>query len=258
MKRVLCPQLPKAHRPANLSEDEANHAVRVLRLRDGDSVEAIDGQGHSVPAILRMHGTAVRLELAAGGGTRTETANAIVPVVLEMAILKGDAMEWVVEKAVELGVHALCPVLTAHTVVQIKNKGPEAFRERWQKIADQALKQCGRLERLRIDVPTELELLIAHHPSNARAPRYWCDEASVASAAELHQKLTGRLEYDEVRLLVGPEGGWSEEERGWLATSSEKVQLGPLILRAETAALYGVSLLTAALRASNRLTKTHG
>lgn len=258
MKRVLCPQLPKPHRPATLSEDEANHAVRVLRLRDGDTVEAIDGQGHSTPAILRLHGDTARLELASGASPRVEAANAIVPLVLEMAVLKGDAMEWVVEKAVELGVHALCPVLTAHTVVQIKNKGPEAFRERWQKIADQALKQCGRLERLRIEAPTDLELLIAHHPSTARVPRYWCDEASVANAPELHTKLSGSLQYDEVRLLIGPEGGWSEEERGWLATSSEKVQLGPLILRAETAALYGVSLLTAALRASNRLTKTHG
>jgi len=258
MKRVICPQLPKAHRPSTLSEDEANHAVRVLRLRDGDSVEAIDGQGHSTPAILRIQGGITRLELATGATPRIEAANAIVPLVLEMAVLKGDAMEWVIEKAVELGVHALCPVLTAHTVVQIKNKGPEAFQERWQKIADQALKQCGRLERLRIAPPTELEQVILNHPASARVPRYWCDEASVASAPELQQKLGGALQYDEVRLLIGPEGGWSEEERGWLATSSEKVQLGPLILRAETAALYGVSLLTAALRASNRLTKTHG
>lgn len=258
MKRVLCPQLPKPHRPATLSEDEANHAVRVLRLRDGDTVEAIDGQGHSAPAILRMQGGVTRLELTSGGGARVESANAIVPLVLEMAVLKGDAMEWVVEKAVELGVHALDPVLTAHTVVQIKNKGPEAFRERWQKIADQALKQCGRLERLQIGLPISLESLILKHPATNRVPRYWCDEASVSSAPELQQKLSGPLQYNEVRLLIGPEGGWSEEERGWLATSAEKVQLGPLILRAETAALYGVSLLTAALRASNRLTKTHG
>lgn len=262
MKRVLCPQLPKPHRPVTLSEDEANHAVRVLRLRDGDSVEAIDGQGHSAPAILRVHGGPPRLELATASESRaahrTDAAGAVVPLILEMAVLKGDAMEWVVEKAVELGVRKLVPVLTAHTVVQIKSKGPEAFRERWQKIADQALKQCGRLERLLIETPVPLEQVIAREPSSARSPRYWCDEAAGSASPELSQKLAGASELEQVRLLIGPEGGWSEEERGWLAGAAEKVQLGPLILRAETAALYGVSLVTASLRASNRLTKKDG
>jgi 16S rRNA (uracil1498-N3)-methyltransferase len=261
MKRVLCPQLPKPHRPVTLSEDEANHAVRVLRLRDGDSVEAIDGQGHSAPAILRTQGGVIRLELASGesrAAQRTDAPNAVVPLVLEMAVLKGDAMEWVVEKAVELGVRTLVPVLTAHTVVQIKHKGPEAFRERWQKIADQALKQCGRLERLKIETPAALEQIITRHPASARSPRYWCDEAAGLATPELSQKLQSAGSLDQVRLLIGPEGGWSEEERGWLAPAAEKVQLGPLILRAETAALYGVSLVTSALRASNRLTKKDG
>src|SRR4051812_13831011 len=105
MKRVLCPQLPKPQRPATLPDTEANHAVRVLRLRDGDSVEAIDGKGHSVPAILRIQGTIVRLELAAGTtAARVSQPGAVVPLTLEIAVLKGDAMEWVVEKAVELGV----------------------------------------------------------------------------------------------------------------------------------------------------------
>jgi 16S rRNA (uracil1498-N3)-methyltransferase len=263
MKRLLCPQLPKPHRPAPLSEEEANHAVRVLRLRDGDSVEAIDGQGHSAPAILRVHGGPPRLELATGEARvaakpRTDAPDAVVPLTLEMAVLKGDAMEWVVEKAVELGVRRLVPVLTAHTVVQIKSKGPEAFRDRWQKIADQALKQCGRLERLQIELPASLEEIIARQPASERAPRFWCDEAAGEGVVDLHTHLSQRLSVDEIRLLIGPEGGWSEEERGWLTPAAQRITLGPLVLRAETAAVFGISLVAAALRASNRLTKTRG
>jgi 16S rRNA (uracil1498-N3)-methyltransferase len=266
MKRILCPQLPKPHRPVNLPEAEANHAVRVLRLRDGDSVEAIDGQGHSVPAILRTHHGPTRLELPSGVGlagqstARAEAPGSVVPLILEMAVIKGDSMEWVVEKAVELGVRTLIPVTTAHTVVQFKNKGPEAFRERWQKIADQSLKQCGRLERLMIEAPISLEELFTHTPSSEKAPRYWCDEAAGPNAPDLPQKLADlKTEtFNEVHLLIGPEGGWSEAERAWLATAAEKVQLGPLVLRAETAALYGISQITAALRGPKLLTKTHG
>jgi 16S rRNA (uracil1498-N3)-methyltransferase len=270
MKRILCPQLPKPHRPVTLHDDEANHVVRVLRLRDGDSVEAIDGQGHSAPAILRMHGGPPRLELAtapkdsphraAQASARTEAPGAVVPLTLEMAVLKGDAMEWVVEKAVELGVRTLVPVVTAHTVVQLKAKGPEAFRERWQKIADQALKQCGRLERLEIALPVGLEERVRAEPRSAQSPRYWCDEAAGPGAADLPSRLASLRPggFEEVRLLIGPEGGWSEEERQWLAPAAERIQLGPLILRAETAAIYGISQIVAALRGANLLTKTHG
>lgn len=264
MRRILCPQLPKPNRPVTLPETEANHAVRVLRLKDGDTVEAIDGQGHSAPAILRTHGGPARLEVAGTASPawippRSEAQGAVVPLVLEMAILKGDAMEWVVEKAVELGARALVPTVTAHTIVQVKSKGPEAFRDRWQKIADQALKQCGRLERLEVELPAKLEDLVARHPG---ATRYWCDEAAGADAPDLFSDLLENPGRPEIRLLIGPEGGWSEAERGLLAPAARKVTLGPLVLRAETAAVHGISLIAAAHRASpailGRLTKTRG
>ena len=252
MPRLLCPQLPKAHRPVTLPEAEANHALRVLRLRDGDTVEAIDGKGHAVPAILRTQpGGGARLELAGGASLQASTghartgADSVVPLVLEIAVLKGEAMEWVVEKAVELGVRELVPLLTDHTVVQVgRAKGPEAFQARWQKIADQALKQCGRLESLRVAAPTALDLALK---LPGPATRFWCDEKAGKGAPELGARLLGPPVY-EARLLVGPEGGWSARESERLAGSGERVSLGPLILRAETAALFATSLLASALR----------
>ena len=146
LKRILCSKIPEPHRAVELEETEATHATRVLRLKDGDRVEAMDGKGHSALATLRTRNGPPRLEYIEKTEAQVSTGQ-LVPIILEMSVLKGDAMEWVVEKAVELGVTTLVPVLTAHTVVQMDRKGPEAFQERWQKIADQALKQCGRLDR---------------------------------------------------------------------------------------------------------------
>ncbi|MGK5085554.1 RsmE family RNA methyltransferase [Bdellovibrionota bacterium FG-1] len=263
MKRLLCPQLPKPNRPSPLAETEAVHAIRVLRLKNGDTVEAIDGQGHSAPAILRIHGGLARLELAATdlytAQVRTSAPDTIVPLTLELAILKGDAMGWAVEKSVELGVSRLIPTITAHTVVQVKMKGPEAFRERWQKIADQALKQCGRLDRLIIDLPTPLEELIAREPSSTDSPRFWCDEAATDATPDLLSAFrASSAPIHPVRLLIGPEGGWSEQERELLSAAAQRVSLGPLVLRAETAAVFGSSVLVAGLRSANRLTRTGG
>jgi 16S rRNA (uracil1498-N3)-methyltransferase len=168
-------------------------------------------------------------------------------VVLELSVLKGDAMEWVVEKAVELGVSALVPVLAERTVVQMGRKGPESFRERWQKIADQALKQCGRLDRMAIGVPSRLEELLRNTPPAEN--RIYFDEEARAEAPTLWGVLTGGLPQTPVRLLIGPEGGWAPPERRMIeASRAQSASLGPLVLRAETAAIAAVSLLTAALR----------
>jgi len=254
MKRVLCERLPEPNRATPLSEDEAVHLTRVLRLKDGDRVEAMDGKGLHATVSLRTRNGPARLEFLEKPVSSRES-NQRVPVTLEMAILKGDAMEWVVEKAVELGISTLIPVITAHTVVQVDKKGPEAFRERWQKIADQALKQCGRLDRLEIKTPIEFQLLMTQEGS---APRLWCDESARDHAGSLLNWLNSSRDESSsekssngVRVLIGPEGGWNEIERQLLSQNPDQnipVSLGPLVLRAETAAIFALSLVTANFR----------
>jgi 16S rRNA (uracil1498-N3)-methyltransferase len=259
-KRVLAPQLPSRERPVFLPESEADHLTRVLRLRDGDVIEALDGHGHSALVSLRIKGGGPRIEFLEGADNAAKTTGVTTqgatPVELEMAILKGDAMEWVVEKAVELGVRTLYPTVTAHTVVQIRNKGPEAFRDRWQKIADQALKQCGRLDKMEVALPMALEDLLSRRPATQENPRLWFDEAGKDESAYLENWLERQdfRSLSSVRLLVGPEGGWSVQERDLLMASSRvspihRLGLGPWVLRGETAALFSVSLTTARFRA---------
>lgn len=177
-------------------------------------------------------------------------------------------MDWLVEKACELGAHQLLPLVCDHSVVRLDRKGPELFQARWQKIADQALKQCGRLEQLRVELPGAWQL-----PAS-RATIFWLDEKAadgggggggddeIADGPPLHllaalQQVAAAAAADgaelkdhlpALHLLVGPEGGWSAQERAqFLRLVQQKklwqVHLGSeSILRAETAALAALSI----------------
>jgi len=251
MKRLLCPVLPKPGSPAHLPESEARHALQVFRLRDGEIIEAIDGKGHAVLAELRVRGkTEALLEYK---GPVVEDARSSIPLTLEMSVLKGDAMEWAVEKAVELGVKEFVPILTDHTVVQTHKKGPEAFQERWQKIADQSLKQCGRLDRMTVALPLSLGELLQRSQPEVLAPRLWCDEATRQETPFLMNWINSQnTPLSSIRVLIGPEGGWSDAERELLSRSkTQRVSLGPLVLRGETAAIFSVSLAGAYFRATH-------
>jgi 16S rRNA (uracil1498-N3)-methyltransferase len=246
MKRIRAPTLPTAERRAELPETEAHHAVQVLRLRDGESVLALDGRGAAVIARLRVRGRAVELEFERDAGIAADD-RAIVPLTLELAVLKGDAMEWAIEKCVELGAARLAPLTTAHTVVQLDRKGPEEFRQRWQRIADQALKQCGRLRSLEMLAPRSLEQTLAA-PLPPGAERLWCDDQGRSRAQSLWDRLAGEPADRHRHVVVGPEGGFSDRERELLARSAHAVSLGPLTLRAETAALQVAAVIAARYR----------
>ncbi|MBL7716910.1 MAG: 16S rRNA (uracil(1498)-N(3))-methyltransferase [Bdellovibrionales bacterium] len=256
-KRVLCRELPRIGKEIPLSPAESNHLISVLRLQNGDQVEAMDGKGQSVLATLRIRSKEAFLAYIQGQEAKRANQGSgnqaeVLPIHLELAILKGDAFEWVIEKAVEMGVSRLTPLETAHTVVQISKKGPEAFRDRWQKIADQALKQCGRLTAMQIDLPVRLEnhvtasgkenRLIAMEDQRNEA-RFLLDQLGSWTASEMGP---GK----EVRILIGPEGGWSASERALLPAHGTLISLGPVVFRAETAALFSASLAAGWLRCS--------
>ncbi|MGK5086609.1 RsmE family RNA methyltransferase [Bdellovibrionota bacterium FG-2] len=262
MKRVLCDKLPEPHGRIELSTSESQHVIQVLRMRNGDEVEALDGQGGVAHVYLEIAKDRAFIRLKDKEQSPAETSGdhsraQALPIRLEAAILKGDAMEWLVEKAVELGVEELIPVITDHTVVQVQKKGASAFQERWQKIADQSLKQCGRLVRLRIAEPIELEKLLVEARPRTEFPRLWADEGALGSAPFLEDVLvaaSGGIQ--GVSILIGPEGGWSSKEQEMMYREEEllkgamqAVSLGPWILRGETAGLFAVSVAGAKFRA---------
>lgn len=258
MKKLLCPKIPASKHWIQLDTVEAHHAIRVMRLRDGQPVQVIDGKGKAATVTLRIRGEEAFIERMDFPSPSLPSASPVekpLPITLEMAILKADAMEWVIEKAVELNIQTLTPLVTDHTVIQIRDKGPDFFRDRWQKIADQALKQCGRLTRLEIQLPVKLEDCLKENTGI----RIWCDEGQKETAPLLSQWLIQQSPSPHsLSVLLGPEGGWSQNEREWLMNVSVKnahapgnapgqiqpISLGPLVLRAETAAICAMSLIS--------------
>lgn len=247
MKRVLISTLPTMDKPIILPEEEAHHLVQVMRARNGEAVEALDGKGAKMATEVELLGKG-RAQLRSCGPVIRDPRLLSLPITLELAVLKGDAMEWSVEKAVELGVKIFTPVLCAHAVVQIDRKGPDFYRERWQKIADQALKQCGRLERMEVQTPIDLEILLTHKCGL----RLWADEGSRADSPHIFQALStvdAKDRISGVSILIGPEGGWNDSERMLLSRSEcISTSLGPWVYRAETAALFATSLVAASMR----------
>jgi 16S rRNA (uracil1498-N3)-methyltransferase len=253
MKRLLLDRMPKKGTPVTLSTEETHHAKAVLRLSNGTELEVLDGAGHRAQGRLRFDGKNAFIEYMEE--PKLADPREVAPVTLLLSVLKGDAMEWAIEKCVELGLETFVPIITERSVVQMDRKGPEIFQERWQRIADQALKQCGRAYRMKVELPLSLA------DATAKLQRwgdkiFFCDEAEKSSL--LWDTLTtNENNFNKACILIGPEGGWTDEERRLLAsTKAESISLGLLILRAETAAISSTALLTAHLT-SARLKRKH-
>jgi 16S rRNA (uracil1498-N3)-methyltransferase len=243
MKRALSNTLPSdIGMKVLLSEEESHHLTQVLRLPEGSEIELLDGKGSYLKGRLIFEGKKKVWVEALHLPLQDPSKNSL-PIVLEMALIKGDPFEWVIEKAVELRVQKLIPILCDHSVVQIDKKGPEAFKQRWQKIADQALKQCGRLERLEIAEPIPVTQL------STQTQRLWFYEKSQGTMSQCVYMLQKIKIHSPIHLLIGPEGGYSKAEITFLSSRDPQwlhpVGLGSVVLRAETAAICAVSLVSA-------------
>lgn len=219
--------------------DETHHLARVLRLGPGELVVVADGNGREYT---------VRLERVADTATGTvvrEGVSAVespLAVTLVQGIPKGDKMEQIVRAATELGLHALQPVVTARTVVRLP---PSRWRERagrWQRVAKEAAKQCGRAVVPEVRAPRALADWLAACSADAAGLRLCLWEGAAPPLGDVLARLAATPAAVEV--LVGPEGGLAREEvdaareRGFAPAG-----LGPRILRTETAGPAAVAIL---------------
>jgi 16S rRNA (uracil1498-N3)-methyltransferase len=199
--------------------EELHHAVRVVRVRDGEEVELFDGEGHAASGIVQSSGSdglVVRVEKP------IDSRESPIAVDLAMAIIQLEKFELVLQKATELGIRSIIPIVTDRVEVR-----PERYRgkqERWEKIVFEATKQSGRAV-----IPT-LEAAKKFDEILDREGQKILFDADVPPATEQPG--------NPATLLIGPEGGWSEREIT-LARDRGCVfeQLGPRRLRAETAAI---------------------
>jgi len=219
--------------------EESHHLMRVLRLRPGDLVIAADGQGRDYTVRIDALGVTASGTVL---GSRTPAVESPLAVSLFQAIAKGDKMETIVRAATELGVRRIVPVITERTVVRLD---PARWRERarrWQRVAREASKQCGRPVVPEVDAPVLLAAALAEAAPAELRLCFW-EEATEPLGAALALLAAAP---SAVQILVGPEGGLAPAEA---AVAREHgftpVRLGPRVLRADTAGPAAVAILQA-------------
>lgn len=218
-----------------LPEGPSHHLLRVLRLRPGAQVFLFDGSGYEYPAeIMDSDGgktCRVRLE--------TPTRPAVespLNITLYQAIGRGERMDWTIQKATELGVRRIQPVVSERTEVRLDEKRAEKRRLHWQQVAIAAAEQSGRVE-----VPVVEALVSIDSLSAGAGLALFLDPAAEQGLADLRRPDDGRHD-----LIVGPEGGWSEREVELLkARGFKPLRLGPRVMRTETAGPIMIALLQA-------------
>jgi 16S rRNA (uracil1498-N3)-methyltransferase len=214
----------------------AGHVTRVLRLGTGDAVTLFNGDGSDYPARISGLGRgAVDVEVTGVVAARAESP---LPVTLVQGIARGERMDFVLQKATELGVAAILPVATARTVVRLDDDGRLRRLAHWRGVAIAACEQCGRARVPAIAEPRGFAAWLAESPR--AATRLLLSPDADVPLADAARGATS------IELLVGPEGGLEDEERSAaLAAGFRACRLGPRVLRSETAAIAALAVLQA-------------
>jgi len=236
-----------------LGKEEARHLQTVLRVKPGDSIQLFDGEGHT------------RTTTVTGVEKNSLTLSAVEPVVshpkapcaitLFVCISKGKHMDWTLEKAVELGVARIVPVISDRTIVRVDADDREAKADRWMRIAEEAARQSGRAWLPEILTPRSFKeslalvqqttpTFVAALTPNAKPLRDFLFPPTSSL-----QPPTSSLQPppSQAGWFVGPEGDFTPDElQRLLDAGALPVSLGPLVLRAETACLYGLCALNCA------------
>ena len=211
-----------------LSETESHHISRVLRLKAGDAIIIFNGRGQSWDAEIDAAGKRVSARLVK---PRPSPPPAPARVTLAIGLLKGDAMDDVVRDATALGVAEIIPMATAHAVVPKRARGDDAVA-RWQRVAVASAKQCGQLFLPEIAAVTEVDHVLRRDIST----KLLCVEPALGGAE------VSAIASDSILILIGPEGGWSQEEvTAARAAGCHSITLGPLTLRAELAPIVAIT-----------------
>lgn len=224
-----------------LTGDEAKHCARVMRAREGDQIEIFDGEGHSavceITSISRDHINCSILK-------QNSQPKPQYPITLCQAIPKGGNMELIVQKSVELGVSRIQPLITAHTIARPESL--EKKQAKWQRIALEASKQCGQNYLPIVEPALKFDdwIKIEHD--------YTCSIVAALDEKAVHLKslFNAKPPSGSIALLVGPEGDLapSEYEAAYLAEFAP-ISFGKIIMRVETATIYGLSILQHELNA---------
>ncbi|KAB2937784.1 MAG: 16S rRNA (uracil(1498)-N(3))-methyltransferase [Rhodocyclaceae bacterium] len=234
--RFFCPQPLAANSLADLPPAVAHHALRVLRLGVGDAVVLFNGEGGAYPGRIAVAGRGVRVQLAEWDSGERESP---LDLTLAQALPSADKMDFVVQKAVELGVARIQPLLAARSVVRLAGERAERRVAHWQQVAVSSCEQCGRNRVPPIAPVLDLRQWLGRLPPDNETQRLLLSPQGGRRPREL-AGTNGFL------LLIGPEGGLEAEEAAAARLAGfADLSLGPRVLRTETAGPAALAALGA-------------
>jgi 16S rRNA (uracil1498-N3)-methyltransferase len=216
-----------------LPEDAAGHLVRVLRLGVGDACVLFNGDGRDYDARIASVGKkSVEAEIEAARDVRNESP---LRIVLVQGIARGEKMDWILQKATELGVAGIVPVHGERGEVRLDGERADKRLRHWRSVVASACEQSGRACKPEVAAPRGLADALADLP----ATRLMLDP-------EAARPLPPRIDEDACALAIGPEGGWSTADMATLAAAGfVGARLGPRVLRTETAGIAAIAALQA-------------
>ncbi|MBI3525205.1 MAG: 16S rRNA (uracil(1498)-N(3))-methyltransferase [Betaproteobacteria bacterium] len=234
--RLYCPGDLASGRSVCLPPEAAHHALRVLRLRVGDELVLFNGQGGEYPGRVTEAARTLRVELSDWCDVEREAPLALT---LAQALPAGDKMDWVVQKAVELGVTAIQPLQAKRSVLRLAGERADKRTAHWRLVAVAACEQCGRNRLPEIRPILDLPHYLAQ-PADENATRLLLSPQHGAHLPDLPRPAAA------MTLLIGPEGGFdASEESAALSVGFQAVTLGPRVLRTETAGLAAMAAIMA-------------
>ncbi len=218
-----------------LSPEAGQHVGIVLRMQSGDAITLFCGDNREFDAILvSVQKKRVSVKIVA---ERTVSRESSLKLHLAQAISKGERMEFVMQKAVELGVASISPIITSRSVVKLDEVRMEKKRAQWQAIAIAACEQSGRNLVPQI---TKIQPLAEYLKLCDLPLKFFLDPLQAKTWRDYN------FAQSELALLIGPEGGFSQEEINLIfAAGFSPLRLGPRVLRTETAAIAALSMMQA-------------
>jgi len=233
--RFYCPPPLPLSTNFELPPEAAHHASRVLRLRVGDAVQIFDGLGNALDATI--NGISGKHVMLGNLQTFMGQPESSLHIRLAQAMCTSDKMDWIVQKATELGATEIMPVQTQRSVAKLSGTRAEKRTEHWRNVAISACEQCGRNTLPLLPAPQELNSWL-----NVRRQTPGSKFILLpGGASNLH---TQPKPQDSATLLIGPEGGFTTDEANVAQQAGFiPILLGPRVLRTETAAIAGIAAL---------------
>lgn len=239
MRRFYVGDAPGEGGLISLTGKEANHIRNVLRMKRGDTLSVMDGKGHLFEAIIEeIHHKGVRVKIIK---VLPPPPPSPVEIHLAQALIKSHPMDFLIQKATELGVSSISPFTAQRTAVRLEGEHLARKMEHWEEIMKAACKQCGRPTLPTLNPPLPFEALIGNAPHQGTLKVLLWEAEEVADLKGLLRSM-GPL--PRIVAIVGPEGGFSPSEILIAREAGLRiVSLGTRVLRAETAAITLVSII---------------